>query len=245
MEDAKKTAGLAARAASGRLVWVALALYGGLFAAAAGWRLAVDGAWPWRVAASEAPGWPLAQRVIAGLALGAAMILASRVWTTRTPVGRRLAVQLAALVAGLGRREVVALALLSGVAEEAFFRGALQPRVGWLAASALFGLAHFHPRRDLRAWSASALLAGLALGALFEASGDLVAPAVAHSLVNAVNLRWLAREGAALRDGTPGPDPERSAALDGDGQACDASARVDARRPRGDANDARNGTRGV
>ena len=115
------------------------------------------------------------------------------VWTARTATGSRLAAELGAIVAGLTSGQALGLAAISGLAEEAFFRGALQPRVGWLAASLLFGLAHFHPRRELRAWSLSAALAGLGFGALFAASGDLVAPALAHALLNGLNLRWLAR----------------------------------------------------
>jgi membrane protease YdiL (CAAX protease family) len=77
------------------------------------------------------------------------------------------------------------------VAEEAFFRGALQPHVGLVAASLIFGLAHFAPRRDLLPWTAFSLGAGLLLGGLFEMTGNLLAPVAAHALINAVNLRFL------------------------------------------------------
>ena len=88
--------------------------------------------------------------------------------------------------------ECIALALLSGVAEEAFFRGALQPQVGLWVASAAFALAHFAPRRDLWPWTLCSFAAGLALGLLFTWTGNLVAPIAAHALINAVNLRVLA-----------------------------------------------------
>lgn len=197
MDDAKETAALEAGVAGlalapARLVRTAIAFYAVLLAAALGWRFLVDGQSPWRVS-DAAPSWPLPIRIAAGLSLGAALILASRAWTSRSAAGRRLARELAPLVAGVSSSQALVLAALSGIAEEAFFRGALQPRVGWFAASLLFGLAHFHPR--LRAWSISAALAGLGFGALFSASGDLLAPVIAHALVNAVNLRWLARAG--------------------------------------------------
>ena len=79
------------------------------------------------------------------------------------------------------------------MAEEALFRGALQPQVGLLAASLLFGLAHFAPRRELLPWTVFSLAAGLLLGTLFEETGNLVAPVVAHAGINAVNLRWLSQ----------------------------------------------------
>lgn len=175
-----------------RLVRLALAFYGGVLGVAVVWREIADGMLPWRAVAS-APAWPLPARLLAGLAFGVVLIGASRLWTSRSEAGRRVSGELAALVRGVSARQAVVLAIASGLAEEALFRGALQPRVGWLVASVLFGLAHFHPRPSLRPWSASALLAGLGFGWLFEASGDLVAPALAHFLVNAVNLRWLGR----------------------------------------------------
>jgi membrane protease YdiL (CAAX protease family) len=196
MGDAKDSADLGSPRTSAppspeRFVRIALGFYAALFAAACAWRFGVDGIAPWRASAAVVP-WPLSARIAAGLALGAALIAASRLWTARSTAGRRLADELAAVVAGLTARQALLLAAASGLAEEAFFRGALQPRVGWLPASLLFGLAHFHPRRDLRAWSASAVVAGLAFGQLFEHSGDLLAPALAHAVVNAVNLHWLA-----------------------------------------------------
>jgi membrane protease YdiL (CAAX protease family) len=112
--------------------------------------------------------------------------------TRRTAWGETLARALAGVLGRLSVSECIALALLSGVAEESFFRGALQPQVGLLAASTLFALAHFAPRRDLWPWTLCSFAAGLALGGLFAWTGNLVAPVVAHALVNAVNLRVLA-----------------------------------------------------
>ncbi|MGH7338501.1 MAG: lysostaphin resistance A-like protein, partial [Myxococcota bacterium] len=93
----------------------------------------------------------------------------------------------------LSLAECAALAALSGFAEEVFFRGALQPRLGWLAASVLFGLAHYPPRRTLWPWTGFALIAGGMFGALFEVTGNLAAPVTAHAVINAVNLRLLTR----------------------------------------------------
>jgi membrane protease YdiL (CAAX protease family) len=129
--------------------------------------------------------------VAAGLLAAGIAVVGSHAFTRRTPWGERLARTLGRL---LGRRswsECVALAAISGIAEEAFFRGALQPHVGLFAASLIFGLAHFAPRRDLLPWTAFSVAAGVLLGALFEATGNLVAPIVAHAVINAVNLRWL------------------------------------------------------
>ncbi len=197
MEDAKQNAALEGEGAGrrvppARLVRLALAFYLVVGALAVAWRMAVDGAWPWRAEPAPPP-WPPVLRIGAGLAFGAVLIVVSRVWTTWSPAGRRLAAELAELIRGVSTGQALVLAAVSGLAEEAFFRGALQPRVGWLLASVAFGLAHFHPRPGLRVWSLASALAGLGFGWLFIASGDLAAPALAHALVNAVNLRWLGR----------------------------------------------------
>jgi hypothetical protein len=114
--------------------------------------------------------------------------------TERTRAGDRLAQSLRAVLGPLSLGECWLLALVSGVAEEAFFRGALQPQVGLLAASLLFGAAHFVPRRELLLWTVFSIAAGLLLGWLFDATGNLVAPVVAHAGINGVNLRHLTRQ---------------------------------------------------
>lgn len=182
--------------------WVLL-FYGLLGAVAIAWRIGADGELPWRHPAAESPG-PLGMRVGLGIALGVAIVAASRLATRATRSGARLAAELGALLGPLSRSRAWAYALASGLAEEAFFRGALQPQVGLLAATLLFGLAHYAPRPGLRVWSVFALGAGAAFGGLFILTGDLLAPALAHIVVNGANLHWLserkARSAAETRD---------------------------------------------
>jgi hypothetical protein len=178
------------------LRWVA-AFYAALLAAALAWRGFADGAWPWRADAPAALELPLAGRLLLGAALGLAIARVARAVSLRSRAGRALLRELGALLGPISAGRAWLLALASGVAEEAFFRGALQPRVGWLFASVIFGAAHFVPRPGLRSWALFALLAGFALGALFDATGDLAAPAAAHVVVNGVNLAWLGRRARA------------------------------------------------
>ena len=127
-----------------------------------------------------------------GLVAGLLVVVVSREFTRRSRWGEALARALAAVLGRLSWPECLALAALSGVAEEAFFRGALQPQVGLVAASLIFGLAHFVPRRELMPWTGFSIAAGFLLGFLFDATGNLLAPVVAHAVVNAINLRHLA-----------------------------------------------------
>lgn len=170
---------------------MSLLFYGGLLAVAWLWRGAFRGE---SLLVAEGGSIDWLRDPIVGLVAAALVIAVSELVTRGTERGRALARALGATLGRLHDREVLVLALASGVGEEALFRGALQPEVGLAVASVLFAAAHFVPRRELMAWSAFALGAGLLLGALYDATGNLVAPVVAHAVVNAVNLRRLSRE---------------------------------------------------
>ena len=181
----------------GSLVALALVFYAAMAAVAVVWRLVADGQGPFFAARGEVPdGSLLLRHALLGLLAGGGLIGVSRLWTRYSRIGRALAQHLASMLGTLTGANVVVLALASGLGEELFFRGALQPRVGLVLASLLFGLAHLVPRRELAAWAGFAALAGIFLGGLFEATGNLLAPVIAHVLVNGVNLRWLSRAAA-------------------------------------------------
>ena len=104
-----------------------------------------------------------------------------------------LEAKLAEMLRGVEAPEVIALALLSGFAEELFFRGAVQSAWGWPIATLLFALLHVGPGAAFRSWTLFAALAGLIFAGLMEWRGNLLSPVLAHVLVNAVNLGRLAR----------------------------------------------------
>jgi membrane protease YdiL (CAAX protease family) len=136
---------------------------------------------------------------LVGLLAAGVVIALSELLTATTRWGEALARALAELLGPLSLRDCVVLAAASGVAEEALFRGALQPLLGLVGASLLFGVAHFVPRRELLPWMLFSLAAGFGLGWLYELTGNLVAPVVAHAGVNAVNLRRLTHRPRASR----------------------------------------------
>ena len=175
------------------LVRLALVFYGVLLAAALAWSWLAGRSLVWASEAAAQRGISARVDIGAGLLAAAIVVLLSRQLTQRTRVGDRLAQSLRAVLGPLSLGECWLLALVSGVAEEAFFRGALQPQVGLLTASLLFGAAHFVPRRELLLWTVFSVAAGLLLGWLFDATGNLIAPIVAHAGINGVNLRHLTR----------------------------------------------------
>ena len=109
------------------------------------------------------------------------------------PSATALEGKLAEMLRGVELPEVIALALLSGFAEELFFRGAVQGAWGWPVATLLFALLHVGPGATFRSWPVYAGLAGLIFAGLMEWRGNLLAPVLAHVLVNAINLGRLAR----------------------------------------------------
>jgi membrane protease YdiL (CAAX protease family) len=158
----------------------------------------------WRMSASPdsilAPGVPdsgagsgILGAVFAGLVVGLASVGISEWLTQGTKLGEQLADLLGESLAGITAGDAFLLALASGMAEEMFFRGALQPAVGIVWASLIFGACHFLPRRELAIWSLYAVVMGFAFGWLFEWTGSLLAPIVAHTVVNGINLPRLAR----------------------------------------------------
>jgi membrane protease YdiL (CAAX protease family) len=176
------------------IVRVALGFYGLLLAAALLWAWLAGRSLLWASAAAQHGGLAPLRDVGAGALAAAIVVLLSDQLTRRTRFGQRLARALGEALGPLSNVQCGLLALVSGIAEEAFFRGALQPQVGLVLASLLFGAAHFAPRRDLLPWTLFSVAAGFLLGWLFDATGNLIAPVVAHAGINGVNLRRLARD---------------------------------------------------
>lgn len=132
------------------------------------------------------------------LAIGAgAAVLVVVLWELarrRFRLAEELEGKLQSLIGDLKSDEALAIALLSGFAEELFFRGALQGSVGWPLATVLFALLHTGPGRALRFWSVFALFAGLLFAGLLVWRGNLLAPISAHALINAAGLWRMSRK---------------------------------------------------
>lgn len=103
------------------------------------------------------------------------------------------------LVQGWSVSDAVAVALLSGVAEEALLRALLQPVIGLVPAAAVFAVLHLVPDRRLWLWPVIAFGLGVMLGLLFDTAG-YPAAAAAHVAINGCALLRLRRPGS---DGSP------------------------------------------
>ncbi len=147
-------------------------------------------------ALAPAAGWApaLVTGLLAGGAAAGVLLLLGRL----SPL-RRLQRWQREIVGAWTPGDVAAVAVLSGVAEEALVRALLQPLIGLLPAAGVFALLHVVPDRDAWAWPLLAFALGLVLGILYDHHG-YPAAAVAHVAINAIGL-------ARLRtDASPAPD---------------------------------------
>jgi membrane protease YdiL (CAAX protease family) len=80
------------------------------------------------------------------------------------------------------------------------------PLVGVVLSALLFGALHQVRGPGRWAWMAWATVMGLLFGAVFDATGSLAGPIVAHAMINAANLRF-------LRDHDPEAPPRQLGGL--------------------------------
>lgn len=83
--------------------------------------------------------------------------------------------------------DIVAVAVFSGLAEEALIRALLQPVLGLLPAAVVFAVLHVVPDRRLWLWPVVALLLGVVIGGAFAKWG-YPAAAAAHVVINGLSL---------------------------------------------------------
>ncbi len=146
---------------------------------------------------------PLYGRILLGGAAGVAFGLGIS-WLTRFTVyrfewSRVLHIEFRGLLGPLRNTDIIAFAIFSSVAEELFFRGALQPMLGVVLSSIAFGVLHIAPGRKFIPWPFQAVAMGFAFGGLFWLAGDLSAPIMAHFTINYQNLHFINRYDPSLQ----------------------------------------------
>ena len=164
--------------------------------------LAVAAAWSWlrgdQPLLGLSAGRPLFDLAL-GAATGTAVAGLSALSARHLSWAAAMEDTLVELLGPVGGRQIIILALASSLAEEAFFRGALQPALGLPGTALLFGLAHLAPHRALRPWAVVAAAMGFLLGWLFLFCDSLLAPLACHLAVNAIGLVRLSARARADR----------------------------------------------
>ena len=160
-------------------------LYGGMFFVAVVANEWISPPQPSLALPEAAAAWPVG--LLAGLLLLLATYAAERFW----PQFSSLADTMSGMLGPVTSLQALLLAALSGVGEEALFRGPLQVAVGPILATLLFAALHGLGNRRLWPWPLFALLAGGVFAWLAWRFRSPWPGAVAHAVVNAVNLRRL------------------------------------------------------
>jgi membrane protease YdiL (CAAX protease family) len=83
------------------------------------------------------------------------------------------------------------LAVISALSEELFFRGLVQPALGWFLASLLFGVMHMGAQPRFWIWACVAFGAGIVFGGMLIWTGSLVPAVCAHACANLCNIHAL------------------------------------------------------
>jgi membrane protease YdiL (CAAX protease family) len=149
----------------------------------------LGGAGLWGIRAFAIPVHVAATPLALGLGAAGALLIAG--WTVAVQQGYRIARGSAyakALTASLARNfaeaswlQVVLGGVAAAIGEEVFFRGFVQSQWGVLAGAVAFMIAHIGGR-DIRIIGYWSLAQGLLLGLLYQATGNLLVPMVAHAL---------------------------------------------------------------
>ncbi len=137
------------------------------------------------------PSARLAVSVLLGLAIAALTVASTRWLVRRARWAQQLHGELRGVLGPLDGIEIAGYALFSSVAEEVFFRGAMQPALGLTLTSVIFGAVHVGPSRGFRVWPVWAAVMGLIFGATVALTGLLHGAVIAHFLINYENLHFL------------------------------------------------------
>lgn len=130
---------------------------------------------------------------ILGLCFGGLVVLITKPLILRFEFAARLHSELRPLALSLSTQMVVVLATTSAIGEELAFRGLLMPWIGLVPQALLFGLLHQTSGASRWVWMVWATVMGLVLGAMYQLSGSVVGPIIAHALINWLNLLFLKR----------------------------------------------------
>lgn len=146
-----------------------------------------------------APGWLFWS--LAALGAGLLTCWLSKVFLGEFDWARDMESEFLNVLGPLNGYEVAVLAGTSSIAEEAFFRGVLQPWLGLFYATVIFAAVHVPMSRKLLVWPLFALAIGFVLGWFLNASGSLIPPIVMHATINGLNLYVMGQK--ARRMGIP------------------------------------------
>lgn len=126
--------------------------------------------------------------ILFAICIGFLVFALSNTVTQKFRWAQKLEDLMAEILTPMSLPTILAIAFVSAVGEEIFFRGAVQNQFGYIAASLLFGLVHFPVQKTLIPWTIAATAMGFVLGGLYLYAGNLLAPMTLHFVINGLNL---------------------------------------------------------
>jgi membrane protease YdiL (CAAX protease family) len=140
------------------------------------------------------PEWPeTGWNILVGLVLAAAVLSAGAALRGTFLWARRLEDEFRVLLGEVTPAGAFVMSVASGIAEETFFRGIMQPAFGLVVTSLFFGLLHLPVNRRMVPWTVIAIAMGFLLGVVYQQTQSLLGVALAHSTVNFVEFMGLGR----------------------------------------------------
>ncbi len=86
--------------------------------------------------------------------------------------------------------QAIIIGLISGTAEELFFRGILQEQFGIIFASLIFGLFHISDKETVN-YGIYTVVVGFYLGGLYILTGNLLVPLLVHVINNILAIPYI------------------------------------------------------
>jgi membrane protease YdiL (CAAX protease family) len=126
-----------------------------------------------------------------GLLGAAVLLIANYLFEQQFPSFKVFRHVLMQMIGGATVPVALYLAFISAIGEELLFRAAVQPALGLVGTSLLFGLLHLGPQGLISIWTLWAIISGLMMGWMFESTGNLWPSLICHFLVNGVSLLTL------------------------------------------------------
>ncbi len=127
-------------------------------------------------------------------ALGAGILLISKYFFEEVSSSFRTLRRIVEHLLGpMDLKVAIFLAAFSAIGEEVLFRGAIQPYMGLVFTSILFGLLHVGPGGFVSPWSMWATISGLMLGWMFQETQCIWVPILTHFAVNFVAFNNIRR----------------------------------------------------
>jgi membrane protease YdiL (CAAX protease family) len=150
-----------------------------------------------------------------GVVVGLVTVVTSNLLERWAEWARRLSAAFRDTLGEMKLPQILALAVFSSVGEELLFRGFLQQGIsehllsgefarpgGLVLSSLIFGALHVGPDwKTFWPWTVMAIVMGGAFGLMFQLTGNLLAPILAHFTINFLNL-------IAIMNNKPSEDSE-------------------------------------